>query len=134
MPIYEFVCKECGQKFEEVKKYDDNSANCPVCSSEAERIMSATNFSVVGSTNQSVDSIIGRDAEQKWIDINNRKSIRDKQLGKTDSEINQKNQNRISGLLNRQQQAYGVIDKAKKDAGLTKKDEMTHLLKGSDNV
>lgn len=129
MPIYEFVCKECKQKFEEMKQYDDNIAKCPVCSGESERVMSATNFSVVGSTNKSVDSIIGEDAERRWIDIKNRKDVRDKELGKTESEINQKNQQRISNLLNKQQQAYSTIDKAKKDAGITKKDEMNHLLK-----
>lgn len=129
MPIYEFVCKECDQTFEVMKQYDDNVAKCPMCDSEAERIMSATNFSVIGSTNRSADSIIGEDAERRWIDIKNRKNVRDKELGKTESEINQKNSQRVSNLLNKQQQAYDTIDKAKKEAGITKKDEINHLLR-----
>ena len=34
MPIYEFVCEECGKEFEELMLGSDRSVNCPQCSSD----------------------------------------------------------------------------------------------------
>jgi putative FmdB family regulatory protein len=130
MPTYEFVCTACGQKFEELKKVGDNDAKCPVCDSKAERIMSAPNVIVSGSKS-SVDSVIGADAEKRWSQIEERKKQRDQHLGATsDKELKTKDNVRKAAVLKRQQTAYGVIEKAKKEAGVTKKDELNHLLKG----
>lgn len=35
MPIYEFVCQSCGNEFEEIRSFSDNSVPaCSVCHSE----------------------------------------------------------------------------------------------------
>jgi len=42
MPIYEYICKECGNEFEELVFSQDASAPCPKCGSEkTEKLMSA---------------------------------------------------------------------------------------------
>ena len=48
MPVFEYVCKSCGKRFEEfVKKYDDAVA-CPVCGGAAERAWSGQMWSSTG--------------------------------------------------------------------------------------
>jgi putative FmdB family regulatory protein len=131
MPMYEFKCTnaECQQQFEELKNVGDYDANCPVCSSKAEKIVSATSFVVEGSTNRSIDTVIGADAERRWSSIEDNKKQRIKQHGNlSDNELKVKEQQRVSSVLQRQQGAFSVIDKAKKDAGVTKRDEISHLL------
>ena len=131
MPLYEFYCKPCDIRFEELRKIDDFDTKCPVCDGEVEKLMSAANAVVIGSTNRSIDTIIGDDAAKRWSNIQERKNLRDKTFGHvTEKEINAKNGRRISSLLNRQKGAYSVIDKAKKEAGITKNQEISHLLKG----
>jgi putative FmdB family regulatory protein len=131
MPLYEFICKKCGQQFEELKDVNDFAAKCPICDSDTEKIMSATSFVVSGSTNRSIDSIVGEDSEKRWQQIRQNKKQRDDQKykGLPEVDIKAKEQNRLSSVLNRQQEAYNVLDKAKKQAGITKKDELNHLLK-----
>ncbi|HEX7058757.1 MAG TPA: zinc ribbon domain-containing protein [Solirubrobacterales bacterium] len=42
MPIYEFECEECGNRFEELVAPGADSAACPVCSSrQSRRLLSA---------------------------------------------------------------------------------------------
>jgi len=132
MPIYEFACKKCGQQFEEMKKVGDFNAGCPVCGGDAEKLMSASGFVVKGSTNSSIDTIIGADAEKRWKLIEERKNKRNKeQYGSiSQDDIKSKDQARVSKLLNRQKDAYNIINKAKADAGVTKRDELNHALKG----
>ena len=132
MPMYEFKCNDCGTEFETLKQVGDYIEKCPACeSSNTEKVVSAASFSVVGSTNRSLDSVIGEDAERKWQQINAAKQTRDKNnYGITGKEVDHKENQRLGSLLNRQQQAYGMIDKAKQEAGITKKDELKHLLKG----
>ena len=132
MPMYEFVCKSCGQKFEELKTVKDNTAKCPLCDSESEKIMSAASFVVSGSTNRSVDSVVGEDANKRWMAIEENKRNRNKELykNKSDKEVKTLEQQRQSGLLQKQNEANTLINKAKQEAGITKKDEMSHLLKG----
>lgn len=130
MPTYEFVCKDCELRFEVLKKVGDNEANCPVCDSKAERIMSAPNV-IVSGAKSSVDSVIGADAERRWTQIEENKKQRDKQLGAISSkELQEKDSTRKTAILKRQQAAYCAIDKAKKEAGVTKREELNHLLKG----
>ncbi|MBD3232609.1 MAG: zinc ribbon domain-containing protein [candidate division Zixibacteria bacterium] len=42
MPIYEYKCSTCGNKFEELRSLGkrDETAECPECNSKAERIVS----------------------------------------------------------------------------------------------
>jgi len=92
--------------------------------------MSATSFNVAGGT-KSADSFIGEDAERRWSAIRERKSNRDKQYGSTSTdEIKAKDSQRISNILDKQKSACSVIEKAKHNAGITKKDELNHILKG----
>ena len=42
MPIYEYCCPKCNHKFEELRPVSEaqNTATCPKCQSQAERIPS----------------------------------------------------------------------------------------------
>ena len=44
MPIYEYCCRQCGEKFEEFRRISeaDQKARCPKCrSEETERMLSS---------------------------------------------------------------------------------------------
>ena len=43
MPIYEYVCPECGLKFELLRSMSqsDEEAACPRCNNDARRVLSA---------------------------------------------------------------------------------------------
>ncbi len=50
MPIYEYSCPECHHVFEEWQKdFQERSFQCPVCGSEAKRMISNTSFILKGS-------------------------------------------------------------------------------------
>ena len=42
MPIYEYVCSDCGSKFELLRPFSQSSekASCPHCHNSAERVIS----------------------------------------------------------------------------------------------
>jgi len=130
MPTYEFICKDCDQKFEKQNKLGDYEADCPLCGKKAEKLMSAPN--VVTESTKTADVLIGQDAEKKWQTIEEQKNKRTKEYfgNVPQSEIKEKNQQRLATVLNKQNVAYKAIHKAKEDAGITKKDELNHLLKG----
>ena len=45
MPIYEYICPECGETFERLKiSRDDTDATCPECGGDAEVQISVSNF------------------------------------------------------------------------------------------
>ena len=51
MPIYEYRCPNCHQVFEEWCKHVEDSAvthACPVCKSDAKRMISNTSFALKG--------------------------------------------------------------------------------------
>jgi putative FmdB family regulatory protein len=49
MPIYEFACETCAERFEEHKRITDRSAPpCPRCGKETRRLISATSFALKG--------------------------------------------------------------------------------------
>jgi putative FmdB family regulatory protein len=49
MPLYEFSCVKCGNKFSEIKKIGDDSASCPSCGSdETKKLISLFSSSVSG--------------------------------------------------------------------------------------
>jgi|GEM_PF-959407 len=131
MPMYEFNCKECGQEFEELRNIDDYNTKCPLCnSSNINKKMSVSQ--VKTSSTQTVDHIIGADSEMRWAAIEEKHSQRTKEyFGNVPvDDIKVKDQRRLNTVLNRQNTAFNVINKAKKEVGITKKDEMNHLLKG----
>ncbi|NIP44012.1 MAG: zinc ribbon domain-containing protein [candidate division Zixibacteria bacterium] len=46
MPIYEYVCRECGDEFEELLRALDDEVSCPRCeSADCERKFSVFGFS-----------------------------------------------------------------------------------------
>lgn len=51
MPIFEFVCRDCGNEFEELflSSSDDHTPECPQCQSrKVEKQMSAASFRANG--------------------------------------------------------------------------------------
>lgn len=50
MPIYEYECKKCRERFEYIQKFsDDPIEECEKCSGELEKKLSTSNFSLKGS-------------------------------------------------------------------------------------
>ena len=42
MPLYEYECKQCGDRFEKIQKFSDEPEKvCPKCGGEVERLLSA---------------------------------------------------------------------------------------------
>ncbi len=42
MPLYEYECKQCGNRFEKIQKFSDEPEKvCPKCGGEVERLLSA---------------------------------------------------------------------------------------------
>ena len=53
MPIYEFECAECGERFEELSAAGTESATCPTCGAEgAERRLSSFGLGRMPTPNQ----------------------------------------------------------------------------------
>jgi putative FmdB family regulatory protein len=49
MPIYEYVCMECDNHFEEIVLKQDETVSCPNCNSEnTKRLMSACRAKIAG--------------------------------------------------------------------------------------
>jgi putative FmdB family regulatory protein len=48
--LYEFECKNCGKRFEEIRKLNQNSdkATCPDCKGESKKVMSTFGFKIIG--------------------------------------------------------------------------------------
>ena len=42
MPLYEYECKQCGNRFEKIQRFSDEpEKTCPKCGGEVERLISA---------------------------------------------------------------------------------------------
>ena len=42
MPLYEFACRACGERFESLVRAGDRAAGCPACSgTDVERLLSS---------------------------------------------------------------------------------------------
>jgi putative FmdB family regulatory protein len=42
MPLYEYACKKCGHRFEEIRKFSDKHlSKCPECGGVLEQVISA---------------------------------------------------------------------------------------------
>ena len=49
MPIYEYVCNDCGEKFELIEKFhNDTEKDCEYCSGKAKRVVSQSSFVLKG--------------------------------------------------------------------------------------
>jgi putative FmdB family regulatory protein len=50
MPLYEYLCKKCGHRFEEIKKFSDKQPKkCPKCGGVIEQVISAPTVQFKGS-------------------------------------------------------------------------------------
>ena len=50
MPIYDYQCKKCGHRFEKIQGFSDPEVKeCPQCSGEVERLLSAPAVQFKGS-------------------------------------------------------------------------------------
>ena len=60
MPIYEYACRSCGQKFEKLVRGDDTPA-CPSCKSvDLERLLSSSSISSANTRQLSFDKARAR--------------------------------------------------------------------------
>jgi len=50
MPLYEYLCKKCGHRFEEIRKFSDKHLKkCPECGGVLEQVISAPAVQFKGS-------------------------------------------------------------------------------------
>jgi len=50
MPLYEYLCKKCGHRFEEIRKFsDEHLRKCPECGGVLEQVISAPAVQFKGS-------------------------------------------------------------------------------------
>ena len=94
VPIYKYQCYECGLEFEEIRPANKREeCPCPSCSELAQKLVSAGNFTFkhnptgihpqntgVASIDYDFDKTIGRDSEQKWRKIEDRRAEKIKHL------------------------------------------------------
>ncbi len=49
MPIYEYKCLKCGEQFEIMLRFNDQSPkSCPICKGEVKKLISNTSFILKG--------------------------------------------------------------------------------------
>lgn len=71
MPIYEYVCQDCGYHFERLQSFNDAPvANCPDCEGPVRRVISAAGVIFKGSG---------------WYITDSRRQLSDKSAGKSGS-------------------------------------------------
>ncbi len=49
MPIFEFQCRECGEKVERIQRIPAEGIDCPACGNPAKRIVSVTSATATDS-------------------------------------------------------------------------------------
>lgn len=50
MPLYEYLCKKCGHRFEKIRKFSDKPiTKCPECGGKVEQLVSAPAVQFKGS-------------------------------------------------------------------------------------
>ncbi len=85
MPLYEYLCPECNERFDELKKVDDRKTHpCPQCGTTAAQQLTTANFDYRMGVSKDFPS-----AYAKWGKIQNSKN---KKGGMWDS-----NNNRYGG-------------------------------------
>lgn len=89
LPIYEYLCEECGLKFDRLRKMSESDAPqpCLECGTEARKLVSAANHAFAHPASQTrgmappntgtsddynFDKAIGRDAARRWENIGQR--------------------------------------------------------------
>jgi putative FmdB family regulatory protein len=87
MPIYAYICLECGLKSEALRKMSESSSpyECPDCSSmNTKKAVTAPAIHLAvdgqnfrGSGKADFDKMVGASAEKKWDDINQKQAKRD---------------------------------------------------------
>jgi len=91
VPVYEFLCRNCGLKFEKILPMGKNKAHECECGAEAEGIPSAFGFAFshkpvngpvpqntgVHGIDYNFDQVIGRDAAEKWKVVEERNKAKD---------------------------------------------------------
>jgi len=82
MPIYEFICSKCQLKFEKTysRTNDLKKEECPNCYAESDRVVSMSNFRFAESKAipKEIDKKVGKDAEKRWLEYEDRKKVKDK--------------------------------------------------------
>jgi len=83
MPIYEFKCPKCSLKFERsLKIVDDHTQiNCPDCSTFSNKLPPKDVMGVVGevtSIPKDIDLAVGKDAQDRWVEYEEKKKVKDK--------------------------------------------------------
>ena len=60
MPLYEFICEECFEEFEELVRFNQSEIelNCPVCGSELIR-KKVSSFAALGSSSGKQSALAG---------------------------------------------------------------------------
>ena len=78
MPLYEYKCGTCDYEFEELVSSSEDKVvqKCKKCGKEAKAKMSSFSAVVPGSSNESIDSFIGKESNRRWGIHEDRKSER----------------------------------------------------------
>lgn len=82
MPIYLFRCQECSVKFEKTMSIkSEEPAPCPLCKKPADKLPPqnvSANVAEPTSIPKDIDRAVGADAEKKWLEYEDRKSMKEK--------------------------------------------------------
>lgn len=90
MPIYTFKCQKCSLRFEKVQKPNNTEdVLCPDCSGISEKLPPTNVAGKIGevtSMPKDIDLKVGADADKKWEEYEEKKSIKEKIRKETSSE------------------------------------------------
>jgi putative FmdB family regulatory protein len=98
MPLYEYACKKCGHRYEEIRKFSDkHPTKCPECGGVLEQVISApavqfkgsgwyvTDYAKKGSGASSSSSSSASDSESSAKEAKETKDAKDSKDSKKDS-------------------------------------------------
>ncbi len=94
MPLYEYQCKKCGHKFEEIQQYSDKPIKrCPKCKKgKVEKLLSAPAVQFKGSGWYVTD--YGRKGSSGGSDSGGKSDKGDKDSGKSESKSDSKSESK----------------------------------------
>ena len=46
MPLYEYICRQCGNRFEEILFHADKEVHCPRCDGPVRKLISTFNYEI----------------------------------------------------------------------------------------
>jgi len=92
MPIYEFKCDKCDLKFEVSLKMDkSDSTTCPYCKADTSNKLPPKGVaSKIGEPThipKEIDLAVGRSAEERWQDYENRTKMKEEIRKKSDTNL-----------------------------------------------